>query len=107
MIASTASSALCGACSGVILESADQCLACGSAREREPFFYSVSLIKLAVLGATSLWLYSVWWFGANCEPEPQRRTLGHAAEDYLFRNLLLLDCAGRERHRLRGASNSV
>jgi hypothetical protein len=62
MIASTASSALCGACGDVIPESADQCLACGAAREREPFFYSVSLIKLAVLGATSFWLYFVWWF---------------------------------------------
>jgi hypothetical protein len=65
MIASIASSALCGACGDVIPESGDQCLACGAAREREPFFYSVSLTKLAVLGATSFWLYSVWWFWSS------------------------------------------
>jgi hypothetical protein len=38
MTASTASSALCGACGDVIPESADQCLACGAAREGELFF---------------------------------------------------------------------
>src|SRR5262245_14553249 len=62
MIASTASSVLCGACGDVIPEDVAICTRCGTAREREPFFYSVPLVKLAVLGTSSFWFYFLWWF---------------------------------------------
>jgi len=63
---------------------------CGAAREREPFF----LLRVADQAGGPrrdfvLALFRVVVLEPIPSRSPQRRTLGHAAEDYFFRTLLL------------------
>jgi len=92
MIASTASSALCGACGDVIPESADQC----PGVRRRARARAILLLRVADQAGGPrrdfvLALFRVVVLEPIPSRSPQRRTLGHAAEDYFFRTLLLLD----------------
>ena len=69
MITSTVSAVLCGACGEFIPEGVSACASCGAARQPEPFFYPVSLFKLAFLGATSFGFYLIWWMWSQWRAE--------------------------------------
>ena len=69
MISLTVPGVLCGACGDLIPEGVTACATCGAPRPREPFFYSVSLVKLGFLGATSFGFYLVWWFWSQLRAE--------------------------------------